>query len=169
MGSLHHLSAGAPSPFPPNPTTRDGDIIGAAGTKSGTQGRNCAMKILLRATTAALYAFATLNAQDQAKFETASVKRIDRGVIHNSLGPATVLLRGDPLKIVLAEAFKVKPYQIVGPAWLDEDCFDIVAKMPAGATMDQIPAMLQALLAEGFKFVAHKEDRPQPISALGAV
>ena len=86
-------------------------------------------------------AIATLNAQDQPKFETASVKRMDRGIIHNSLGPGTVVLRGDPLKIVLMEAFQVKTYQIVGPSWLDEDCFEIVAKMPEGAATDRIPAM----------------------------
>ena len=63
-------------------------------------------------------------------------------------------MRGDPLKVVVMEAFKVKAYQIVGPSWLDEDCFEIVAKMPEGATSDQIPAMLQALLAERFKLAA---------------
>ena len=75
-------------------------------------------------------------------------------------------MKGDPLKIVLMEAFKVKLYQIVGPSWLDEDCFEIVAKMPEGATSDQIPAMLQALLVERFKLAAHKEDRPRPVYAL---
>ena len=99
----------------------------------------------------AICAIATLNCADQPKFEVASVKRMDRGIIHNSMGPRTVTMRGDPLKVVLMEAFKVKAYQIVGPSWLDEDCFDIVAKMPGGAASDQIPAMLQALLVERFK------------------
>jgi uncharacterized protein (TIGR03435 family) len=102
----------------------------------------------------------------QPKFETASVKQMERGVIHNSLGPGTVVLRGDPLRVVLMEAFGVKTWQIVGPAWLDEDCFEIVAKIPAGATSDQVPAMLQALLAERFKLAAHREDRPRPVYAL---
>ena len=102
------------------------------------------MKISLRPTIAlsAICAITTLAAADQPKFEVASVKRTDRGIIKNSLGPGTVTLKGDPLKIVLMEAFKVKTYQIIGPSWLDEDCFEIVAKMPEGATSDQIPAML---------------------------
>src|SRR5664279_1179335 len=126
------------------------------------------MKISLRSTIAlsAICAIAALTAADQPKFEVASVKRTERGIIKNSLGPGTVTLKGDPLKIVLMEAFKVKTYQIVGPSWLDEDCFDIVAKMPEGATSDQIPAMLQALLAERFKLTAHKEDRTRPVYAL---
>jgi uncharacterized protein (TIGR03435 family) len=111
-------------------------------------------------------AISALHAADQPKFEEASAKRMDCGVIHNSMGPGIVTLRGDPLKVVLIEAFKVKGYQIVGPAWLDSDCFELVGKIPEGATSDQIPAMLQALLAERFKLVAHKEDRPGPVYAL---
>jgi uncharacterized protein (TIGR03435 family) len=126
------------------------------------------MKISLPSTIAlsAICAIAALTAADQPKFEVASVKRTDRGIIKNSLGPGTVTLKGDPLKIVLMEAFKVQTYQIVGPSWLDQDCFEIVAKMPEGATSDQIPAMLQALLVERFKLAAHKEDRPSPVYAL---
>lgn len=114
----------------------------------------------------AILTVAILTGQDQPKFETASVKRMERSIIHNSLGPGIVTFRGDPLRIVLAEAFQVKGYQIAGPSWLDEDCFEIVAKMPEGATSVQIPAMLQALLAERFKLVAHKENRPRPVYAL---
>jgi uncharacterized protein (TIGR03435 family) len=114
----------------------------------------------------AIWTITDLTAADQPKFETASVKRMERGIIHNSMGPGTVTMRGNPLKVVLMEAFKVKAYQIVGPSWLDEDCFDIVAKMPEGAASDQIPAMLQALLVERFKLTAHKEDRTRPVYAL---
>jgi uncharacterized protein (TIGR03435 family) len=100
------------------------------------------------------------------KFETASVKRTECREIHNSLSPATVVLRGDPLKIVLTEAFQLKRYQIAGPAWLDEDCFEIVARPPEGAGIAQIPAMLQSLLAERFHLVAHMDERPAPAYAL---
>jgi uncharacterized protein (TIGR03435 family) len=122
------------------------------------------MKMLLR-WTIVVFAMCAV-AADQPKFEAASVKRTDRGVITNSMGPGTVVLKGDTLKIVLAEAFQVKGYQIAGPSWLDEDCFEIIAKMPEGAASDQIPAMLQVLLAERFKLAAHKENRPRPVYAL---
>jgi uncharacterized protein (TIGR03435 family) len=48
---------------------------------------------------------------------------------------------------------------IVGPSWLESDCFDVVAKSPRGSTPDQLPAMLRTLLAERFKLRAHMEDR----------
>jgi uncharacterized protein (TIGR03435 family) len=91
---------------------------------------------------------------------------MDWGVIYNSLSTGTVTLRGDPLKVILMAAFQMKSWQIAGPSWLDEDCFEIVARMPEGADSSQIPAMLQALLAERFKLAAHKEDRPRPVYAL---
>jgi len=76
------------------------------------------------------------------------------------------VLKGDPLKPILVEAFKVTKDQIVGPSWLDEDCFEIFGKAPEGAAKDQLPAMLQTLLVERFKLVAHKEDRPRQVYAL---
>ena len=114
----------------------------------------------------AVSAFAAQNAATQPKFEAASVKRTDRCVFDNTVGPGTVVLKGVPLKPILVEAFKVGKDQIAGPSWLDEDCFEIFGKVPEGASKDQIPAMLQALLVERFKLAAHKEDRPRTVYAL---
>lgn len=100
------------------------------------------------------------NATIQPKFEVASVKRADQCGGRNSIDPGSVTFRGVPLKGVLMEAFKVKMDQIEGPSWLESDCFEISAKIPEGVTKDQLPAMLQALLADRFKLLAHKEDRP---------
>ena len=65
-------------------------------------------------------------------------------------------------------AYKVKPYQINGPAWLNQQRFNIVARMPEGATADDTPAMLQALLKDRFKLVAHLTDQEHPVLALVA-
>jgi len=113
----------------------------------------------------AIGAFAAQNA-DQPRFEAASVKRTDRCTLKNTVDPGMIALNGDPLKVVLMEAFDVKMDQIIGPSWLDADCFAINAKIPVGATKDQVPAMLQALLAERFKLAIHKESRPRPGYAL---
>lgn len=72
------------------------------------------------------------HASNQPKFEAASVKRTDQCSMENSVDPGMVTLKGDALKPILTEAFQVKMDQIVGPSWLDEDCFDIIAKMPEG-------------------------------------
>jgi uncharacterized protein (TIGR03435 family) len=106
----------------------------------------------------ALSATGTLAAQ---KFEAASVRVADRCSMENTVDAATIGLHGDPLNVVLMTAFNVKADQIVGPSWLDSDCFTINAKMPQGATKDQLPTLLQALLAERFGLVAHKENHPK--------
>ena len=100
------------------------------------------------------------------RFEEASVKPVDRCSMQNSIDPGRIALNGDPLKLILMEAFKVKVDQIAGPAWLDEDCFVVAAKIPEGAGKDQLPAMLQALLAERFQLAFHKETHLRPGFAL---
>ena len=44
--------------------------------------------------------------------------------------------------------------------------FDIDAKLPAGATEDQVPQMLQALLADRFKMTIRRENREQSVYEL---
>jgi len=40
------------------------------------------------------------------------------------------------LKMLITTAFDVKPYQVTGPAWLETERFEIVAKLPEGATKE---------------------------------
>src|SRR5579872_4136200 len=61
------------------------------------------------------------------------------------------------LKNLLMNAFDVKGFQIVGPAWLDMERFDITATMPPQTTKEQFRVMLQNLLAERFKMQFHRE------------
>jgi len=69
------------------------------------------------------------------------------------------------LKDYIAMAYRVKVYQIAGPDSLS-DRFDLTAKLPAGSTSDQIPEMLQALLADRFQLKFHREKRDLPVYAL---
>ena len=63
-------------------------------------------------------------------------------------------------------AYKVKPYQISGPEWMRSQRFDILAKLPEGATREQVPEMLKALLQERFSLKAHLEKREHNVYAL---
>jgi len=74
--------------------------------------------------------------------------------------PGTFTCTNATLKMVLMQAYDVKAYQIEGPAWIDSDRYDVMAKVPEGVSPDLVPAMLQQLLAERFKVVAHKETKP---------
>lgn len=70
------------------------------------------------------------------------------------------------LRDLIALAYNIKPYQVSGPDWLATTRFDIEAKLPEGATKNDAPAMMQALLKERFKLVAHPSAEEQPVLAL---
>jgi uncharacterized protein (TIGR03435 family) len=67
---------------------------------------------------------------------------------------------------VIAIAYQVQENRISGPAWLASERYDIVARLPAGATGNQVPEMLQTLLRERFKVTLHKEPKILPVYAL---
>jgi uncharacterized protein (TIGR03435 family) len=48
-----------------------------------------------------------------------------------------------------------------GPAWIDFDRFDISARIPHGASPNDVKLMLRALLANRFKLVVHNDSHPR--------
>ena len=104
-------------------------------------------------------------------FEVASIKPAapqTDGRMRISMGgdPGRVNYTNVSLKDVLQRAYGVKRPQITGPSWLDSDRFNIVAKLPEGASNDQVPAMLQNLLIERFKLTVRREKKEMPVYAL---
>jgi uncharacterized protein (TIGR03435 family) len=63
-------------------------------------------------------------------------------------------------------AYRVQSYQITGPEWISTERFDVSAKLPDGASKEQVPEMLQALLAERFKLTLHHSQKEQAVFAL---
>jgi len=70
------------------------------------------------------------------------------------------------IEFLLTKAYAVKAYQVSGPAWIQSERYDIVAKLPEGATKEQIPDMLKALLADRFKIQIHHETKDHGVYAL---
>jgi uncharacterized protein (TIGR03435 family) len=120
----------------------------------------------------------SLKAQEPGpKFEVASVKatqslmelmRAGRGG-----GPVGTVFSGTrveigsmALKSLVATAYRTDIQHVTGPAWTLQSYFTIQAVMPEGATKDQFPEMLRALLEERFHLTAHKETSDQPAYAL---
>jgi uncharacterized protein (TIGR03435 family) len=102
--------------------------------------------------------------QQRPEFEVASVKAsatFGSGavMIGKSASPGTVTLTGTTLRELIVRAYSLKAYQIVGPKWLDDDRYDIVAKSPGGATDAEQKLMLQSLLALRFAMAVHTETR----------
>lgn len=64
---------------------------------------------------------------------------------------------------LIEAAYGVKEEDVVnGPSWLKSDVFDVVAKVPEGTTLATADLMLQALLADRFGLVIHRDTRPVP-------
>jgi uncharacterized protein (TIGR03435 family) len=83
-----------------------------------------------------------------------------------SADPGQFRVTANTLKNLLMRAYGVKDDQIAGPDWLDSERYDIVAKVPKGATKDDLKPMLQGLLAERFKLTLRHESKDMPMYAL---
>jgi bla regulator protein blaR1 len=110
-------------------------------------------------------------------FEVASVKP-------NKSGDRRVMIQGQPggrlvatnlsLRQLIRNAYQLQEFQLIGaPDWIDQDRFDIVAKAAAEpppsspfGPLGPMQLMLQSLLIDRFKLVAHEETQELPIYAL---
>jgi uncharacterized protein (TIGR03435 family) len=76
-------------------------------------------------------------------------------------------LRDATMVDLIAIAYNVDSLSVLqGPAWLDLDHFDIMAKASRSTSDDGLRLMLRALLADRFQLVVHTDTRPQPAYVL---
>jgi len=111
-------------------------------------------------------------------FEVASIKpavplqqqinsgNVQRLLTQQVITDARIDLNTVPLAYLIAMAYRIKPYQLIAPDWTNSERYDVQATLPPGATKEQVPEMMQALLAERFKVKLHREKKPQPVYAL---
>ena len=106
------------------------------------------------------------------KFEVASIKPAP---LTNAGPPAHAGIKIDGVRVdigywsinqLILRAYGLPAYQLSGPGWTNSQRFDVIANFPEGATRDQLPEMLQWLLADRFGLVAHAETRELPSFAL---
>ena len=99
-------------------------------------------------------------AAKQAKFEVASLRRESEEATpgHGSTGVGFVEItsqrasyRSISLRSLLMKAYGVQRFQISGPGWIDSDRYDVVATIPEGTPVEDVPVMLQNLLIERFQ------------------
>lgn len=70
------------------------------------------------------------------------------------------------LKNLIARAYGVQGSLVSGPDWISSQRYDVNAKLPEGATSDQVPEMLQSMLAERFGLKFHRESKETAAYAL---
>ena len=95
--------------------------------------------------------------------EVASIKRNPSSGIRQVHG--RMIATNMSLRHLLIFAFGVRDIDNA-PWWVNADRFDIVANAPTDVTPQQGSKMLQSLLAERFKLVAHRGSKEFPIYAL---
>lgn len=141
--------------------------------------------MLLRATTVTLLFLvgfqksATIHAQGvsvKRSFEVASVKPSSSCTDRSpTITPSSLRLRCVTLRGLLRGAYnlvdgRLAPTRIEvlgGPAWIDSEHFDIVAKTEAPASrVEMLGPMMRALVEERFKVKVHRESRETPVYSL---
>ena len=129
----------------------------------------------MRLTAIPLVFFLAAAAQAQSparlEFEVASVKpskgAVDQVTVGVHVDGAQVHIADLSLRDYVRIAYRVKLYQVTGPDALSGR-FNIDAKLPEGASREQVPAMLQSLLASRFEMKVHRETKDFPVYALTA-
>ena len=118
---------------------------------------------------------AATSAQEQAPvvsakaFEVASIHINTSGTTQTNINftPGGVTITNLQLRAIIQFAYGIaQPTRLAGvPDWANTERFDVVAR-GAVASLDDRRTMLQALLADRFKLVAHTEQRTIPIYSL---
>jgi uncharacterized protein (TIGR03435 family) len=116
---------------------------------------------------------------ETSTFEVASIKpnaSADNGVFFTYQG-GRLSAKNVTLRVLIRHSYGVHDSQIMGgPKWMNSDRFDVLAKGEIGQSpafpLGQVGApsrlqlMVQALLADRFKLIVHKEDKELTVYAL---
>jgi len=110
---------------------------------------------------------------EKPTFEVASVRTSppgqdgrDWGPPSTEVAPGNLVMRNTSLADAIRWAYDVQRYQIIGPAWLDDLRFDILAKAGSPTPSAELRLMLQSLLGERLKMAVHRENREMSVLIL---
>ncbi len=136
------------------------------------------MRCHLLPAAAVVAAASTLTAQAPAQsaavsrpaFDVVSIKRSPPDARGGSIGaePGGLwVMRNVVVAALIRSAYPAKVSELpAAPDWVNADRYDVMAKAEGNPPREQMIPMLQTLLAERFKFLAHYETRDYPVFAL---
>ncbi len=118
---------------------------------------------------AAIFAVVALSRQTPS-FEVSSVKPSvsgGRGRKGGLSDPTLFSLHNSTLKSMILRSYDIQDYQLSGgPAWIEEDRYDIDARPEHPATHEQMMPMLRSLLADRFQLAIHRETKTLAVYVL---
>jgi uncharacterized protein (TIGR03435 family) len=106
---------------------------------------------------------------DKVEFDVVSIKPADPAAPGHMAQQTPGGFRGRNLRLfeLIMNAWHLNRDQLIGgPNWLETAGWDIDARFPAGTSLAQAPQMMQAMLADRFRLVTHRETRILPIYEL---
>jgi uncharacterized protein (TIGR03435 family) len=105
------------------------------------------------------------------RFEVVSIKPVPRPTPGDG-SPFGLSISGAHVQInlptisLLTRAFRIELAQVNAPDFARDAFFEIQATLPARAKPEQVPEMLQAMLADRFKLAYHRETRDYKMDVL---
>jgi uncharacterized protein (TIGR03435 family) len=120
--------------------------------------------------------------QEQSAFDVASVKHV--GDVQSTVTREGNMSRTNlipfrfvggsvscktTLMTILTEAYGVQAFQVQGPAWMEQEVYDIAARMPDGTSRETARLMLQTMLADRMGLKVRREPKEYSVFALVAV
>ena len=143
------------------------------GTRSRGRGIDLQERMLACGLAFGLVLLPVVGADLPKAFEVASVKPCsanDERFAYRRLPGGGLYATGVTLKLLMVEAYGVKPFQISGgPKWIDEDCWSIQATaegVQGQLSIAQQAPMLRTLIEERFQLRLRRETREMPVFAL---
>jgi len=108
------------------------------------------------------------------EFEVVSIKpagkltmaMMDARQFHSRMDNAAFEESNASLLDLITIAYNINWDRVSGPSWMNEQFYAIAAKLPGGSTKEQIPVMLQKVLAERFKLSIHHDQKVQRVYLL---
>ena len=107
---------------------------------------------------------------EKPAFEVASIKPSDPNPSNTmwvgmDANAGMVRFTNITLQDCIRAAYRMRDFQIQGPAWIRDARYEIAAKLGSGV-QDQIPEMMQSLLEERFKLSLRRDRKDQLVYAL---
>src|SRR5688500_12271485 len=105
---------------------------------------------IMRTLAAVVLLSSVVLAQPRPQFEVASIRpsaeQQNQVTVGVSINGSQVRISYWSLKDYIAMAYGLRPDQVAGPDWLGQTRFDIAAKLPDGASPNDVEKMMQTLL-----------------------
>ena len=111
-----------------------------------------------------LISWGVASGADPVSFDVASVKVSERHVgpdYNNQLAfsPSGITAKNATLRRLLAEAYGMQINQVIGPAWLDQSEYEVIARAGQPVARTELQFMLRTLLGQRFDVKQHGETR----------